>query len=121
MRAKPGAEKRRMTALRKKRMKTNFKFGKKRRKKKGCYVATSVYGSYDCPEVWVLRRYRDTVLDNHIMGKLFIHSYYAISPLLVSLFGSFSWWNRLFKKRLDKLVVKLKAKGFSDTPYKDKM
>ena len=25
----------------------------------GCYVATAVYGSYDCPEVWVLRRYRD--------------------------------------------------------------
>ncbi len=25
----------------------------------GCYIATAVYGSYDCPEVWVLRRYRD--------------------------------------------------------------
>lgn len=25
----------------------------------GCYVATCVYGSYDCPQVWTLRRYRD--------------------------------------------------------------
>ena len=23
---------------------------------RGCYVATAVYGSYDCPEVWTLRR-----------------------------------------------------------------
>ena len=22
-----------------------------------CYVATAVYGSYDCPEVWTLRRF----------------------------------------------------------------
>lgn len=27
--------------------------------RKGCYVATCVYGSYDCPEVWTLRRFRD--------------------------------------------------------------
>ena len=25
----------------------------------GCYVATCIYGSYDCPQVWTLRRYRD--------------------------------------------------------------
>ena len=30
--------------------------------KRGCYVATAVYGSYDCPEVWTLRRYRDDTL-----------------------------------------------------------
>ena len=33
-----------------------------RKKKQGCYVATCVYGSYDCPQVWTLRRYRDDVL-----------------------------------------------------------
>ena len=27
-----------------------------------CYVATAVYGSYDCPEVWTLRRFRDVCL-----------------------------------------------------------
>ena len=35
------------------------RLAKKRRKNNGCYVATCVYGSYDCPEVWVLRRFRD--------------------------------------------------------------
>jgi len=28
----------------------------------GCYIATAVYGSYNCPEVWTLRRYRDIKL-----------------------------------------------------------
>lgn len=118
MRAKPGSGNRKVVANHKKRMKTNLKIGKKRRKK-GCYVATSVYGSYDCPEVWVLRRYRDTVLDKYVLGKMFIHTYYLISPLLVSIFGSFSWWNRHFRKRLDKMVTQLKAKGLSDAPYED--
>ncbi len=30
---------------------------------KGCYIATCVYGSYDCPQVWTLRRFRDYTLD----------------------------------------------------------
>ncbi|AZA83149.1 hypothetical protein C1637_19580 [Chryseobacterium lactis] len=26
-----------------------------------CYIATAVYGSYDCSEVWILRRFRDQI------------------------------------------------------------
>lgn len=37
-----------------------------------CYVATAVYGSYDCPEVWTLRRFRDFALDETWYGR-FIH------------------------------------------------
>ena len=43
----------------------------------GCYVATAVYGSYDCPEVWTLRRYRDYELDTTWYGRVFIKTYYA--------------------------------------------
>ena len=46
----------------------------------GCYIATAVYGSYDCPEVWTLRRYRDNELAKTWYGRAFIHSCYAISP-----------------------------------------
>ena len=58
-----------------------------RRKKSGCYVATCVYGSYDCPAVWVLRRFRDDYLEKSLMGRCFISLYYAVSPSLVNVLG----------------------------------
>jgi len=86
----------------------------------GCYIATSVYGSYDCPQVWTLRRFRDYTLAATPFGRAFIKIYYAISPTLVKHFGQ----NRLFKKfwlnRLDKLVANLQSKGYEATPYKDR-
>lgn len=49
----------------------------------GCYVATCVYGSYDCPEMWTIRRFRDYTLDATWYGRLFIKCYYATSPTIV--------------------------------------
>lgn len=86
----------------------------------GCYVATAVYGSYDCPQVWTLRRYRDYTLASSWYGRLFIKTYYAISPTLVRWFGNTAWFKRIWKQRLDKMVAGLKANGFEDTPYKDR-
>lgn len=88
-------------------------------KKKGCYVATCVYGSYDCPNVYVLRRYRDFCLQKDFFGRLFIRFYYFVSPKAVHLFGKTKWFNNFFKHRLDKKVNKLKNNGYSDTPYND--
>ena len=53
----------------------------RRMAKSGCYVATAVYGSYDCPEVWTLRRFRDNYLDNYLLGRMFIKLYYAINNI----------------------------------------
>jgi len=88
--------------------------------KKGCYIATCVYGSYDCKEVWRLRRYRDYYLDNHWFGRIFIKLYYYISPTLVKLFGNKKWFKKISKKLLDKKIAKLINKGYEDTPYNDK-
>ena len=90
------------------------------KKKNGCYVATCVYGSYDCPEVWVLRRYRDDFLANNWCGRTFIKIYYTLSPLLVKCFGKYNWFVNTCKSVLDKLVVQLQIKGFDNTPYNDK-
>lgn len=87
--------------------------------KKGCYIATCVYGSYDCPQVWVLRRFRDNVLQNSFFGRLFIKLYYRISPSVVSSIHSCKPFISLCRKWLDLLVNKLRAKGFEDTPYND--
>lgn len=86
----------------------------------GCYVATAVYGSYDCPQVWTLRRYRDNTLAKTWYGRAFIHTYYAISPTLVKWFGDTDWFKNMWRGTLDKMVSDLQQQGVEDTPYDDK-
>ena len=86
----------------------------------GCYVATCVYGSYDCPEVWTLRRYRDDTLGATWYGRLFIRLYYATSPTLVKWFGTTRWFKHLWRGKLDKMVARLQENGVENTPYNDK-
>ncbi|MDE5995593.1 MAG: hypothetical protein K2G56_01610 [Eubacterium sp.] len=85
----------------------------------GCYVATAVYGSYDCPQVWTLRRYRDNQLAKTWYGRLFIHTYYAISPTIVKWFGNTKWFKDMWRGKLDKMVNDLQNSGVEDTPYND--
>ena len=85
----------------------------------GCYVATAVYGSYDCPEVWTLRRFRDQYLKQSALGRLFIKFYYATSPTLVSWFGDKKAFQIPTRSALNPFVAFLKGKGYSDTPYND--
>lgn len=86
----------------------------------GCYVATAVYGSYDCPQVWTLRRFRDNTLAATWYGRAFIRSYYAISPTLVKWFGHTEWFKNMWKGTLDRMVGNLNAQGVENTPYNDK-
>ena len=85
-----------------------------------CYVATAVYGSYDCPEVWTLRRFRDDTLAETWYGRAFVKTYYAISPTLVKWFGHTDWFKKMWRGTLDRMVKNLQAKGFESTPYEDK-
>lgn len=86
----------------------------------GCYVATCVYGSYDCPPVWILRRFRDDTLDATWYGRAFIKFYYTTSPALVKWFGETAWFKTLCKLFLNKMIANLKKQGVIDTPYSDK-
>ena len=88
--------------------------------KSGCYVATAVYGSYDCPQVWTLRRYRDYYLAKTWCGRAFIHAYYAISPIVVKWLGGTNWFKSLCKPKLDYMVEKLNGEGVASTPYTDR-
>ena len=85
----------------------------------GCFIATSVYGSYDCPEVWTLRRFRDNTLAKTIPGRLFIKFYYAVSPTVVKYIGDTKVFKNFFKPRLDKLVSKLQEEGVESSYYID--
>ncbi len=86
----------------------------------GCYVATAVYGSYDCPQVWTLRRFRDDILSATWYGRAFIRTYYAISPTLVKWFGQTEWFKKIWQHKLDTMVKKLNDEGVENTPYQDK-
>lgn len=86
----------------------------------GCYIATAVYGSYDCPEVWTLRRFRDFTLAETWYGRLFIWFYYSISPTFVRIFGKCNWFKTMWRPILDEMVDKLRHEGFEDTPYNDR-
>lgn len=87
--------------------------------KKGCYIATCIYGSYDCPQVWILRRFRDYILDKTWYGRAFIKCYYIASPMLVKWFGGQKWFKTFWKSKLDKMIDELKNKGIDDTYYND--
>lgn len=99
---------------------TGGKKSSDKKSKNGCYVATSVYGSYDCPQVWTLRRFRDDTLAKSVCGRLFIRTYYTISPVIVTLFGNSSWFKKMWRPILDKMVIKLNENGVKSEPYRDK-
>ncbi len=90
-----------------------------RAKNSGCYIATAIYGSYDCPQVWVLRRFRDYILKKSWYGKKTIHFYYVISPFIVKYFGHTQWFNNTGKYCLDWFIYKLQKQGMKSIPYQD--
>jgi len=73
----------------------------------GCYIATLAYGSYDDPQVLKLRKYRDEVLSETKLGRLFIWSYYAVSPHMVSVLKSHTRVHEKIKNLLDKLIQRM--------------
>lgn len=48
----------------------------------GCFIATAAYGTSMAKEVKVLCKFRDEYLLNHKSGKVFVGTYYGISPAL---------------------------------------
>lgn len=71
----------------------------------GCYIATMAYGSYEHPQVMVLRQFRDMVLKTSLLGRTFISVYYGLSPKLVRVLDGHDKINLFIRKRLDKMVL----------------
>lgn len=78
-----------------------------KQKSEGCYIATMAYGSYDHPQVMVLRWYRDNVLKRTSWGRLFILIYYYISPKLVIVLKRHNAINKIIRYILDKKVQRI--------------
>ena len=77
--------------------------------KEGCYIATCVYGSYDCPQVRLLRRFRDEHMKKTPAGRIFIRLYYAVSPVLVLCFGKNPAFHVFWRHILDSLIRRLES------------
>ncbi|MCE3226096.1 MAG: zinc ribbon protein [Bacteroidetes bacterium] len=75
-----------------------------------CYIATMAYGSYDAPEVMVLRKFRDDTLSKTLAGRTFIKVYYKYSPLLVEKLKHNKKANDFIRGILDKWVTHLSRK-----------
>ena len=86
----------------------------------GCYIATCIYGSYDCPEVCTLRSFRDQYLRRSLPGRVFINTYYAVSPRIVARFGKNGFFRKTARKLLDRFVSRLRTLGYSDSNYSDR-
>jgi len=67
-------------------------------KEEGCFIATVVYGSYNIPPVVVLRKFRDTYLQNNRIGRWFVKTYYSYSP-------PFAVW--LSKKPVYRFIIRI--------------
>lgn len=79
-----------------------------KQKSYGCYIATMAYGDYDHPQVLELRRFRDDFLANTIAGRMFIKTYYFISPKLVELLKNHKSVNKLIRKALNQFIKVIK-------------
>ena len=87
---------------------TNPFFGSTNKSKSsGCYIATMAYGSYEHPQVVILRKFRDDILLNYLLGKLFVKLYYFTSPKIVYLLRNKILLNRIIRNILDKFIEKI--------------
>ncbi len=47
-----------------------------------CFIATAIYGTRNCEELDVFRKFRDENLLTNSIGRLFVASYYRIGPFI---------------------------------------
>lgn len=78
----------------------------------GCYIATAVYGDYNDPSVMVLRRYRDEILANNLLGRMLINVYYLLSPPVANSLKDAKYMNAWVKAKLDRWVEKLQRRNY---------
>jgi hypothetical protein len=73
--------------------------------KSACFIATEVYGSYNTPQVFLLKEYRDKYLMASRLGTLFIKLYFLISPHIACWLKHRNRMKYLIKIILDFFVV----------------
>lgn len=70
----------------------------------GCFIATAVYGSYEAPQVLILRKFRDDQLHSTIWGRSLIRLYYFSSPPIANRLSAYPRLIAATRKLLDAFV-----------------
>lgn len=78
----------------------------------GCFIATAVYGSYEAPEVLVLRAFRDQFLSKTTAGRLFTKCYYRVSPPIAKHLSPCGNTSKAIRFLLDRLIKHLRKCGY---------
>lgn len=73
-----------------------------------CFVATATYRDHNHPDVIKLRRFRDTTLVNHAMGRRFIAWYWRVGPKISRVIERHSYLRPACRFALSNLVRGLK-------------
>lgn len=82
----------------------------KKRQGSKCFIATAAYGSPDATEVRILRNFRDEVLLHNILGRLFVHMYYLLSPSIAALVAQSPRKRKWVRSVLNPIASRLAAK-----------
>ncbi|MGQ9545694.1 MAG: CFI-box-CTERM domain-containing protein [Dehalococcoidia bacterium] len=77
-----------------------------------CFIATAAYGTPDAEKIGVLREFRDAVLSKNLAGRLFLATYYRLSPPMANLIAGNEFLRILARELLvDSIVRTVQATG----------
>jgi len=82
------------------------------KQKKACFVATMVYDDVNCPEITILRQWRDEVLLRYQFGRIFIKFYYLYGSKIAIALSRSQTSLKLTKRFLDSFINYLSRKKF---------
>lgn len=72
-----------------------------------CFVATAVYGDYCHPNVIILRVFRDVILSQSSVGRLFVGAYYKVGPSLAFVPKNSKIAKKLLRRFMDLIAFSL--------------
>jgi len=74
----------------------------------GCFIATAAYGTYFEDEVKVLRDFRDEYLKTNSLGRMFVETYYYISPPIAKVISDSEILKSMIRVVLTPIVYMIK-------------
>lgn len=79
----------------------------------GCFIATAVFGTEMEPEVATLKNFRDEVLLQNTAGKIFVDTYYTVSPPIANFIRENEYLKTIVRAGLEPIVLGLDKLGYN--------